>query len=269
MQLAKKCGVLLASLALTAPLMVRAEEAAAEAVSASLDLPVLSGYVWRGQVINDEPVFQPTFTVAKGGLSINWWGGMNLTDEITGDEFEFSEHDITISYNKLTCPLTDAAITIGIVHFDFPNIGLVNAEGQVSLVKDTHEAFLTYSLGNLPLTPTATINYDFKEADGFYGNLGISHALSVAEKLTLNLAASIGGADSDWSSYYYGDIGSGLTDYSVSANLPVTLCNNWTLTPGVQYVGLLDDAKDVVDDTGIYYGDTDKVVGSIKLSYVF
>jgi hypothetical protein len=32
---------------------------------------------------------------------------------------------------------------------------------------------------------------------------------------------------------------------------------------------LLDDASDIVDDTGLYFGDTEKVIGSVKLSYVF
>jgi hypothetical protein len=39
----------------------------------------------------------------------------------------------------------------------------------------------------------------------------------------------------------------------------------------VQYTGLLDDAKDAVDASGdsLYFGDTEKVIGSVKLSYAF
>jgi hypothetical protein len=163
-------------------------------------------------------------------------------------------------------------VTVGVVNYDFPNVGLTDAEGNLSLVNDTREAFLSYwpSPTSL-LAPTLSVYYDFKEADGFYGSLGVSHSIELAEKISLGLAASLGGADSDWGSFYFGDTGSGLTDYSVSASLPVALTDSLTLTPGVQYAGLLDDAKDAVDASGdsLYFGDTEKVVGSVKLSYAF
>jgi hypothetical protein len=262
-----KIMALLACAAAALPMGVRAE--GEDAVSASLDVPVLSAYVWRGQVIVDDPVVQPTFTVAKSGFSINWWGNYNLDDNATGDEFEFSEHDITLSYSGITCPLTGAGVTVGIVNYDFPNVGLVDAEGNLSLVNDTAEAFLIYSLADVLLSPTVSVYYDVKEADGFYGSVGVSHSVEVADKISLGLAASLGAADKDWSTYYFGEDASGLTDYSVSATLPVALTDSVTLTPGVQYTGLLDDASDIVDDTGLYFGDTEKVIGSVKLSYVF
>ena len=261
-----KIMALLACAAAALPLGVRAE--GEDAVSASLDVPVLSAYVWRGQVLVDDPVVQPTFTVSKGGFAINWWGNFNLDDNATGDDFEFSEHDITLSY-ATTCPLTGAGVTVGVVNYDFPNVGLADAEGNLSLVNDTREAFLTYALSDLVASPTLSVYYDFKEADGFYGSLGVSHSFALLDTVTLGLGATLGAADSDWAGYYFGDVGSGLTDWGVSASLPVALSGGWTVTPGVQYVALLDDAKDAVDATGIYFGDTDKVVGSLKLSYAF
>lgn len=257
---------LLASAATALPMATFAEE---EAVSASLDVPVLSAYVWRGQVLVDDPVVQPTFTVSKGGFAINWWGNFNLDDKATGDDMEFSEHDITVSY-ATTCPLSGAGVTIGVVNYDFPNVSLSDAEGNVSLVNDTREAFVVYSLGDVLLAPTASIYYDFKEADGFYGSLGVSHSVSVTEDVAVGLGASIGGATSDWGDFYYGKA-EGLTDYSVSLSAPIPLSDSITLTPGVQYVGLLGDAEDAVDASGgsLYFGDTDKVVGSVKLSVAF
>ncbi|HEY8241739.1 MAG TPA: hypothetical protein VIH35_09845, partial [Kiritimatiellia bacterium] len=61
----------LVAAALLSPVVVRAEEAAAEesAVSASIDVPVLSAYVWRGQVLNDEGVLQPSATISKNGFA--------------------------------------------------------------------------------------------------------------------------------------------------------------------------------------------------------
>ncbi len=253
------------------PLASFAEEAAAESdLSAAIDVPVLSTYVWRGQVVTDDPVIQPTFTITKGNFWVNWWGNWNLDDNATGDEHEFSEHDITVAYST-TCPLTGAGVTVGIVNYDFPNVGLVDAEGNTTLVNDTAEAFLTYALSDLLLAPTVSLYYDVKEADGFYGSLAISHSLELAETASIALGASLGAASSDWAGYYFGDESDGLTDYSVSASLPISLCDTVTITPGVQYVGLLGDAKDAVDASGgtLYFGDTDKVVGSVKASFAF
>jgi outer membrane scaffolding protein for murein synthesis (MipA/OmpV family) len=35
-----------------------------------LDAPVLSAYVWRGQVLNNEAVLQPSLTMTKGAFSL-------------------------------------------------------------------------------------------------------------------------------------------------------------------------------------------------------
>lgn len=268
MSMMKKMTVgLLACAAAAMPMAAVAEEEASE-VSASLDVPVLSAYVWRGQVLSEDAVLQPTFSIGKGGFSIGWWGNLNLTDEATGDEFEFSEHDITVSYT-LACPLTGAEVTLGVVNYDFPNVGLEDADGNLSLVNDTIEAFLSYSLADVLLAPTLSVYYDFKEADGFYASLGIGHSLEVAEGTSLDLSASIGGANSDWGDFYFGEA-DGLTDFSVGASLPLSVCESVTVTPGVQYVALLGDAKDAVDaDDSLYFGETDQVVGSLTLSYAF
>lgn len=265
----KKMNKMIALLACAAAAMPLASRGEGE-LSASANVAIPSAYVWRGQVVVDDPVLQPDFSISKGGFTIGWWGNMALNDKVTGDEYEFSEHDITVSY-ATTCPITGADVTLGVVNFDFPNVGLVDAIGNTTLVNDTREAFLTYALSSVPLSPTLSINYDFKEADGFYGSFGVSHSIELMEKTSLDLSASLGAADSDWGSYYFGDVDSGLTDWSVGATLPVAVTPNLTLTPGVQYVALLGDAKDAVKASGdgLYFGDTDKFVGSIKLSYAF
>lgn len=250
------------------PWVAQAEEAEAAALSASLDVPVLSAYVWRGQVLNKDAVLQPTFTISKGGFSINWWGSFNLTDSTTGDEYEFSEHDISISY-ETTCPITGAGVTLGVVQYDFPNVGLVDASGNLSLVNDTREAFVSYGFGDVLLAPTLNVYYDFKEADGFYGSIGISHSIALDDKISIDLGATLGAATSDWGDFYFGKA-EGLTDWSVSASLPVTLSDNLSVTPAVAYSALLGDAKDAVKaDSSLYFGEKDYVVGSLTASYTF
>ena len=163
-------------------------------------------------------------------------------------------------------------MTIGVVNYDFPNQSLVSAEGNASLVADTQEAYLIAAFSDVLLSPTLSVYYDFKEADGFYGSLSVSHSLELSEQINLALGASLGAASSDWATFYFPDVeeqDDGLTDWSVSASIPFAVNDSLTITPGVQYTSLLGDVSDTVDETGLYYGDTDAVVGSLKASYAF
>ena len=269
----KKIGMAAAVAMIVAvtPTVSMAEEAAAAeapALSASLDLPILSAYVWRGQVLNDEAVLQPGFGISKGGFSLAWWSSMNLTDEQTGDELEFTEHDITVSYS-FSCPVTKADITLGVVNYDFPNLSLADAEGNASLVNDTREAFATFGW-SCPANPTLAVYYDFKEADGFYGSLSVGHSVPVGDMASVDVNASIGASSSDWNEYYYGTQDDALNDWSVSVAVPVAACDSLTITPAVQYAALIDsDISDTVEEGGLYYGETDQWIGSLKASYAF
>ena len=133
-------AALMGSLAMGSSVLAQEAAATTEAsdVSVTLDVPVLSAYVWRGQLLVDDPVLQPSLTASKGGFAINWWGNFNLDDNATGDDFEFSEHDIGLSYGT-TCPLTGADLTFGVVNYDFPNPAIDSA-GNPALFKNTAEA---------------------------------------------------------------------------------------------------------------------------------
>lgn len=254
-----------------APHFASAENTAPEPASASLDVAALSDYVWRGQVLGKHLVLQPTLTVNKGGFSISWFGNLETDDAITGDSFEFSEHDISVAY-KTALPRIGADLTAGLVNYDFPNIISSDAAGNASLVNDTREAFLGLAFDNAPLAPALSVSYDFKEADGFYGSLGLSRSLPLADRISLDLSATLGIASDNWFAYYFGGgKKSGLTDYNIGISLPITITENLSLVPSVTYAALLGDAKDAVEGSagGLYYGETDRITGGITASYTF
>jgi hypothetical protein len=241
----------------------RAEEAE---TSVTLDAPVLSAYVWRGQVLNDEAVAQPSLTVSKAGFALNYWGNMNLTDETTGDSYEFSEHDLSIAY-EFTCPLTGADASIGVVNYDFPNQTLETAEGNVALVENTAETYLLFGFSEVLLAPTLSVYYDFKEADGFYGNFAISHDIEINDKASASLGASVGYASEDYNAFYFGVEEDQWNDANFTLALPFAVNESLTITPGVQYTMLLDG--DIEDAADALYKDKEQVVGSLKASYAF
>jgi len=231
--------------------------ASADPVEVSLDVPVLNAYVWRGQVINDRAVVQPSMTITKGGFTFNYWQNFDLDEQGTGNSMEFSEHDITLAYT-FTCPVTGAGITAGIVNYDFPN----------STAADTREGYISLGFGDCPLAPTLSVYRDFREANGFYANIAFSHSIPLVEETaSLDLGFSTGAADSDYNSYYFGVDKTKMNDGTVSASIPYKITDSLTIKPGVAYVWLWDsDIEDAADS--LYYG-KDQVVGSLTASLTF
>lgn len=230
--------------------------------AAELSVDALSRYVWRGQVLNDDASLQPSLTVDAGhGFSLNVWGSMNLTDEGSSaeegldTEFKFIELDLTLSY---ALPLgEDAPISaeVGVVQYTFPEAG-----------GSTREAYLSIG-ANLPLSPTATIYYDFDDIDGWYGSLGLGHELELGEALSLELGASVGYADSKYNEAYFGTAEDALNDLTASATLTYTVSESLSVSGLVQYFVLLDSS--IQDGAKELYGEDEGFVGGGRVTYSF
>jgi uncharacterized protein (TIGR02001 family) len=223
-----------------------------EAADVNVDLPVLSSYVWRGQVLNDEAVVQPALNVVSGGFGVNVWGNYNTTDNVTDDP-DFSEIDLTVSYGGT---LGLVGYGVGVIEYLFPNTDY----------SGTREAYVSLSLPGAPVIPSLSVYRDIDEADGFYASFGLSKSLAVADKATLGLSASIGAGDEDYNTFYFGVDDAALNDANVAASLSFALTDKITLTPGVQYTWLLD--SDIEDGANALYLDDEQFVGSLKLSII-
>jgi hypothetical protein len=231
-----------------------AEESAPTPPTALAEATLANGYVWRGQVLNNEAVLQPSFTLGKGPFTINTWGNMNLTDSVTEDAPDFSELDLTFGYSKM---LGAVALGAGLIEYSFPNTTFAN----------TREVYATISLPTLLIVPTLSLYYDFDEADGVYGNLALTYSHSIAEKATLALFASLGAATSEYNAFYFGVDQNALNDMNVGASLSIPVTKSLTITPAVQYTALPDG--DIEDGAAGLYAEKDFVLGSLKASYVF
>lgn len=233
---------------------VRAGEEAATPATATADLVGLSAYVWRGQVLNDEAVLQPSFTLGKSGFTINTWGNMNLTDAVTEDAPDFSELDLTLSYAKT---VGNVGLGAGFIEYTFPN----------TAVAGTRELYASLALPNLVVVPTLAVYYDFDEADGVYGNFSLGYSRSLCNKTTLGLFASLGMATADYNMFYFGVDEDALNDVNVGASVSFAVTKSLTIVPAVQYTALPDG--DIEDGAATLYKDTDGVIGSVKASYTF
>lgn len=242
----------------------------------SVDLGLYSAYVWRGQVINDEPVLQPQLNLELDGFSLHAWGNLDLTDNVNEDAPSFSEVDLTAAYTRrfgpaeLTASYTHYLLVDQTVETDIETI--VDGEPEVTTVSEdapsTAEVCLEASLPDLPVVPTLCLVRDVKEADGFYGSIGVAYSAELLkEALSLDLSASLGAGDADYNAYYFGVDAAALNDATATVSLTWTASDSFSMTPGVQYAVLVDDAiRAGADDA---YGHKDAVVGSLSLTYAF
>jgi len=219
----------------------------ADGLSVSLDTTFNSKYVWRGLLLTDDPVFEPSISIAWKGLSVNVWGNMDLTG-VNGNRGDFNEVDVSVDYSmSLVGPLGGS---VGMVFYTFPNTAF----------NSTTEFYAGLNL-DVPLSPSITAYFDVDEADGTYLTADIGHSFDLpqlADGVTwsLDLGLGFGWGSADYNRFYFGGGGSGWTDLHSSLSLPIQLGDHWTVTPSVGYHAVLDDdLRDAVaNDDNVVYG---------------
>lgn len=210
-------------------------------------------YVWRGQVLNDDPVLQPSVGFQVGKVYLNVWGNMDTT-EYNGNSGEFNEVDYTIDYSDQITDLL--GFSIGAIRYDFPNTSL----------DATTEIYAGLNL-DVFLAPSVTVYYDIDDVEGTYVSFGIGHSIELSETLALDMSASLGWGNDKYNEGYWGitDADSSAQDLAVSVALPIAL-GDWTLTPSVNYVSLMDND---LRESDAYAMESDYFYAGIGLSTSF
>ncbi|MBN2581969.1 MAG: MipA/OmpV family protein [Planctomycetes bacterium] len=224
-----------------------AEEATGDWPSVSFDLTFNSKYVWRGMLLTDDPVFQPSVNVEWKGFTVNVWGNMDLTS-VNRNEGDFNEVDVSVDYSmSLVGPLGGS---VGMVFYTFPNTRFAS----------TTEFYAGLNL-DVPLSPSVTAYFDVDEAEGVYLTTDIGHSFELpqlAEYMTwsIDLSLGFGWGSGDYNNFYFGVDGSGWTDFHTSVGLPIGIGEHVTITPAISYYAVLDDALRAVvaDDDNVVYG---------------
>jgi len=228
-----------------------AEETKGPSISA--DITVASKYVWRGLILTDDPVLQPSLTVDYKALNLNVWGNTDLTD-VNGTSGETNELDYTLSYSF---SVNKVNLTLGVIQYTFPHTD----------IEPTTEIYGSAGMDML-LSPTVSVYYDSDEVGGLYGTVGISHSFALGEVYkgiapSLDLSGSIGYATSNWNEGYYGVNSSGLVDLLLTAGLAIPIDEHLSVGPFVSFSHVIDsELQDAVDDdNATFFGAT--------LSYAF
>ena len=263
---------------------------AAAAAEASAYADVLSAYVYRGQVGNDEAVFQPGLDVTGPlGLGASFWGSMNLTDNQSvwypDTAGEFGEYNLGLNW---TCPGEGPiSLTLGglafvyaedssAVEVDDAGAAVLGDDG-LPIVSEApanggYEVFAEIAAEDVILAPTLRFCHDLDNSDDWIALLSIGHSLPFSDNLSLDLGATVGYAGEYYVSDNYNDsdAGSAFTHVQVDAGLNYALTESASVGLKGAFSSIIDsDIRDDIDAAEGGYPDVDIFYGSVTASYSF
>jgi len=225
-------------------------------------------YIWRGQNVVDDWVYQPSAAVSYGGLTASFWGNLDMTDE-NGSNGEFSEIDLTLDYSGQFPGIDILEYSLGMINYDFP----VNGSGD-----DTTEVYAGLSL-DVPASPSVTFYRDVDETgDGLYISFGAGHSFEDVFELGpdtpvgVDIGATLGWGNTAYNKFYWGaapdggTIGGEMNDLVLSVGFPFELAG-LSFTAGVNYITLMGDDIRKTDAYG--RSKDDNIVAGIGFSAGF
>jgi hypothetical protein len=218
-----------------------------------------SKYIWRGQNLDDDPVFQSGISASYKGLIASVWGNLELTN-INGNSGDFSEVDYSLGYSGTMPGMEGVDYSVGISYYDFPG----------TRTKDTTELYWGLNF-DLPLTPSIMVYHDVDEAEGTYISFAVAHSIEkIAElgpdtPIGMEIGASLGWGSGSYNKYYWGTDQSKLNDLAFSVSFPIEI-GGLTVAPGLNYVTLLSDD---IRATDTYGTDSDFFFAGVSLSKSF
>lgn len=219
----------LESIVIASALMCAASVAGAGGLDGKVELAFQSAYLWRGMVLNDKPVFQPSLTVSGARFSGSVWGNVDLTSD-NGYRGEASEIDYWLAYSV---PGEDLDWTLTYYAYTFPHTPGVS----------TQEVWASVTYKTAPFSPSLTAIRDVNAIKGWYFLLTGSQNLGLLRSrgtdglvLTLNL----GRGTKEYSRGYFPEIErDSVTDYGARLDLPFKV-GRGTLKVEAQFTNFTD-----------------------------
>jgi hypothetical protein len=237
---------------------VTSEVYATGAIDFEFSADYVSKYIWRGQNLVDDPVFQPVLSASYKGLTAAIWGNLETTS-INNNSGEFTEWDFSLDHSGELPGIEGLGYSIGLINYHFP-----------SVVGDTTEFYWGLNF-DVPLSPSITLYHDIDEINGTYASFAVSHSFDKIAELGpdspvgMEIAAALGWGSSGYNEGYWGLDESELNDLTISLYFPVDI-DGWTLVPSLNYITLLSDD---IRSTDAYDTDSDYFLVSIGLSKSF
>jgi hypothetical protein len=214
---------------------------AKDTVDVSVSGDFFSKYIWRGQNIVDDWVFQPGASVGFKGFTASIWNNMNMKDAVVSNVLvesgSLTETDLAIDYSNKVPGLDVLGFSVGAIYYDFLN----------THTHPTAEAYGGFNL-DVPSAPAIRWYYDFEEADGSYAQFSVGHTIQKLHEWSkdcscgLQTGASLGMGTRNYNRFYFGVDQTALNDFTLTAGLPLNL-GKVTIKPSLGYSMML--SKDI------------------------
>ena len=225
---------------------------------------LVSSYVWRGQVYNNDFVMQPQITASQYGFSLNFWGNYDLGKNLAGVSSDFSEMDIALAYT-LPLNINDFSLDVGVINYNFPN----------SATQSTAELFGSATLLTLQdyVIPSVTLFGDIDEARGTYVQFDIVAPYEVSDYLSVEGGFSAGWGNTSYNDYYFGYAGNGFSqdkgwnDFNFYANANYEVAENVTASLNLTYTTL--EGGSIGNAAKVIYEAKEKFWGGVNIAYDF
>ncbi len=228
-----------------------------EKPTAELAISALSQYISRGiESSRDSIIIQPCLTVGYKGFSINTWANLDTDPYSEADESSnLTETDLSLSYEH---PLGKATLGGGYIYY-----GYSSAIPEDTDPLDSQEVFASLGL-DIPLCPTVIVYKEITgndEYDYWYGTLEVSHSFEISDAISLELSAmadylkgnepveplveyddSYNATDKKYNNFL---------DGLITASLPISFAEYFTITPTISYMfPLCDECKNYTKALG-------------------
>jgi hypothetical protein len=217
------------------------------------DLNFSSIYMWRGIMLDGDPVIQPGIYIKTpesklGRLKFGYWVSHDLENK---DALHSSETDYIADYTY-NFPKFD--LSLGHIYYDFPDA--LPADGAPKGF--SREVYAGVAFPKVFLSPSIYYYYDYgkKEeggGEGSYTMLSLAHSIPVSlfgkYSCSLDFAGHVGHNNKQ---YYRGKGG----DAAVGAGFTVPLMKGLTMKPNINYSvpwGNLED-EDIGNQKSRFYG---------------
>jgi hypothetical protein len=207
-------------------------------ITAGAGMDVFSEYVWRGQVLDDGIVAQPSAYIGIENFTASIWGNYSFDAEDEWTELDYIL-DYTTCLDVISPKLEKVSASVGYIYYDFPHLPAGD---------DSQELYARAAVDTL-LSPYVSVYWDFDQGDGTYYEAGVSHSHPL-EKLSLNLCASVGYNDGQW------DYDSSLSAALFGAGLAIPVGERVIIEPSLYYSLALDSQYD------------DELYGGVSVSFL-
>ena len=234
---------------------------AGDRLKAEFTMDTASKFVWRGDNLVDDQVYQPKVSLSTMGFSLEYLGNIDATD-INGEEHEFTEHDLDLSYSLHLGKA--GSLEAGYIYYYFPS-----AEDDLGQDdRDTAELYLSYDISPGGLFDVSLAGYyDIDEIDGWYASAGLGKEFELESNLVAGIGATVGYASNDYNTDYWGVKGADWNELVLSASLSGPLTKSLHFSVSFNYSEFLDGA--IADDIDAGGGNADNfwVVMGLSMSF--